>query len=301
MIPFKKYSVNLIILLFCVVFQIQSQNRDVKIKTTKLTDQVYMLKGQGGNIGLFIGDDAVFMIDDQFAPLTPKILSAIKEITSKPVTYLINTHWHGDHTGGNENMEKEGALIVAHENVRKRMSVDQVVRGRTKKASPKSALPVITFSKDMMMHINNDDVLITHTHNSHTDGDAFIYFTKNNVLHMGDSYFQGKFPYIDLYSGGSIDGYIEGIEKGILLIDDETKIIPGHGNISSKSELKSYLVMLKSIKNAISEEIKKGKSLEQVLSNKTITNDYKSYSGWINEKKIKTAVYKSLKNKNLNK
>ena len=290
-------SYHLIILLFLISFSLNSQKKEVKIEPTKLTEQVYMLKGQGGNIGLFIGDDAVFMIDDQFAPLTPKILLAIKQITDKPVSYLINTHWHGDHTGGNENMEKEGALIVAHDNVRKRMSLEQVVRGKTKKASPKSALPVITFSKDMMMHINNDDILITHVHSSHTDGDAFVYFTSNNVLHLGDAYFQGKFPYIDLDSGGSIDGYISGIEKAILLSDDNTKIIPGHGNISSKAELKSYLVMLKTIRENIQKEINNGKTIEEVVENKSLTENFKSFSGWINEERIKSTIYKSLSGK----
>lgn len=286
---------QIIILLFLINFNLQGQKREVKITSIKLSEQVYMLKGQGGNIGLFIGDDAVFMIDDQFASLTPKILSAIEEITDKPVTYLINTHWHGDHTGGNENMQKKGALIVAHDNVRKRMSVDQIIRGKTRKSSPIKALPVITFSDDIMMHINNDDILITHVHNSHTDGDAIIYFTNNNIIHMGDAYFQGKFPYMDLDSGGSIDGYIAGIKKAILLANDTTKIIPGHGDISSKLEMKSFLEMLETIRNSIQKEINDGKNLEQVLANETITENYKAYSGWINEERIKTTIYKSLK------
>lgn len=288
-------SLTIITFFILITFSIQSQKREIKIKTIKLTEQVYMLKGSGGNIGLFIGDDAVFMIDDQFAPLTPKILAAIKKITSKPVTYLLNTHWHGDHTGGNSNMEKEGAIIVAHNNVRKRMSVDQIVRGKTKKAAPENALPVITFSKDMLFHINNDDVFITHTHNAHTDGDAIVYFTNNNVIHMGDTYFQGKFPYIDIDSGGSINGYIAGIEKAILFSNDTTKIIPGHGNVATKADLKPYLKMLKSLKDKIQEEINNGKSLEDVIANKSITKEYISFNGWITEKRIKTAVYNSLK------
>ncbi len=288
-------SIKILLLLFFISTNTNGQKKEVKIEPIKLTDQLYVLKGKGGNIGLFIGQDGVFMIDDQFAPLTPKILIAIKKITSKPIKYLINTHWHGDHTGGNENIEKEGALIVAHNNVRKRMSVDQVVRGKTKKASPESALPVITFTDDMMMYFNNDDVLITHIHNAHTDGDAIIYFTKNNVLHMGDTYFQGKFPYIDLASGGSINGYIDGIEKAILLSNEETKIIPGHGNVAKRSDLKSYLKMLNAIKSNIQKEIDNKATLQEVLVNKAITEGYKSFNGWINEEKIKTAIYKSLK------
>ena len=282
--------------LLFLAFTITGQNRDIKIKTTKLTEQVYMLKGSGGNIGVFVGNDGVFMIDDQFAPLTPKILTAIKEITDKPIMYLINTHWHGDHTGGNQNIQKEGAVIVAHNNVRKRMSVDQIIRGKTKKASPKEALPVLTFTEDMMFHINDDDILISHIHSAHTDGDALVYFTKNNILHTGDSYFQGKFPYIDLSSGGSISGYIDGIKKMILISDENTKIIPGHGNVSNKSELKIYLKMLKDLKEIIQKEIDKGQTLEQVTVNKNLTEKYNSFSGWITGEKIRVTIYKSLEN-----
>ncbi len=290
-----KQAIQLLLILF--VFNATAQNKEVKIKVKKLTESVYMLTGQGGNIGLFVGEDGVFMIDDQFAPLTPKILAAIKTVTSKPVNYLINTHWHGDHTGGNENMAKEGAIIVSHENVRKRMSMDQVVRGKKRKGATKEALPIITFTKDMMYHFNGDDVLISHIHDAHTDGDALVYFTKNNVLHMGDAYFQGKFPYIDLTSGGSIDGYIAGIQKAIMISDDDTQIIPGHGKISKKSELKSYLIMLKELKSRVKAEVDKDKTLKEVIANKAITATYKSFSGWITEKRIVTAIYKSLKKK----
>ena len=287
-------SIKLFSISIFITFSMQSQKKEVQIITTKISDQVFMLKGQGGNIGLFIGDDAVFMIDDQFAPLTPKILEAIKKITPKPVNYLMNTHWHGDHTGGNLNMQKEGALILAHKNVRKRMSVDQVIRGKVKKASPKEALPVITFTEDMMMHINNDDIFVSHIHEAHTDGDALVYFTKNNVLHTGDAYFQGKFPYIDLSSGGSINGYIDGIQKMIVLANDETKIIPGHGNISNKRELISFKKMLVNLKSRVQNEIDNSKTLEEVQNNKEITKDYVSFNGWITEEKIRIAIYKSL-------
>lgn len=271
-----------------------AQRKEVKITTQKITNNIYMLVGQGGNIGLFTGNEGVFMIDDQFAPLTPKILKAIKSVTPKPVNYLVNTHWHGDHTGGNANMQKEGAVIVSHENVRKRMSVDQVVWGKKRPAAPKEALPVLTFTKDMMFHLNGEDILVSHIHNAHTDGDALVYFTKSNVLHTGDAYFQGKFPYIDLASGGSIDGYIAGIQKMILLSDDATKVIPGHGKVSSKSELKTYLAMLKALKSRVANAIAKGKSLEEVKKDASITKGYTSFSGWINEERIRETIYKSL-------
>ncbi len=269
----------------------------MKITTEKLTDRIYVLKGQGGNIGLFIGNNSVFMIDDQFAPLSKKIQAAIKKITDKPVTYLINTHWHGDHTGGNANFQKEGAIIVSHENVRKRMSLDQVVRGEKRPASPKEALPVITFSEDMQFYMDEEPVLVTHIHNAHTDGDVLVYFVNSNVLHVGDAYFQGKFPYIDIDSGGSIDGYIKGIKTVMRIADASTKIIPGHGNVTTKEELKEYLQMLEDLKTQVFTEIEKGASLEEVKNNAKITENYKGYNGWITEDKIKEAIYKSLKMK----
>jgi glyoxylase-like metal-dependent hydrolase (beta-lactamase superfamily II) len=295
----KRISTVLTAILLCSSTVLNAQKKEITIETTKLTDQVYMLKGSGGNIGLFIGDNGVFMIDDQFAPLTPKILDAIKKITNKPVRYLINTHWHGDHTGGNENMQKEGAIIVAHKNVRKRMNMEAVVRGKTKPASPKEALPVLTFTEDMMVHFNDDDVLISHVHEAHTDGDAIIYFTKNNVIHMGDAYFQGKFPYIDLNSGGSIHGYIAAAEKVILLSDDETKIIPGHRNVSNRKELMEFKHMLVTLKNRVQKAIDNGKTLIEVEDDETVTQEYKeTYGGWfISAEKMRSTIYKSLKKK----
>jgi len=290
----KNFKIAFTFLILLLSISVCSQQKGVTIKSTKVTDQIYMLEGQGGNIGIFIGEDAVFMIDDQFAPLTSKILEAIKKITPKKVDYLINTHWHGDHTGGNENMGKEGTLIIAQENVRKRMSSEYVRRGRTMPASPKIALPVITFDKDISFHINNDDILATHVHNAHTDGDALIYFANNNVLHTGDSYFQKGFPYIDLNSGGSINGYIEGIQKMIVITDDDTKIIPGHGKLSSKAELKTYLKMLITLKDRVLVEISNGKTLQEVTKNSEITKGYKSNSWWITEEKIRETIYKSL-------
>ncbi|WP_298765408.1 MBL fold metallo-hydrolase [uncultured Polaribacter sp.] len=286
--------IKLVVLLLLSTMPLHAQKNEVKITTEKLTDHIYVLKGQGGNIGLFVGEDAVFLIDDQFAPLTNKILKAIKQITQKPVSYLVNSHWHGDHTGGNLNMAKEGALILAHENVRKRMNTTAEIRGKIKQASPKEALPVITFSDNMMLHINNEDILVAHVHNAHTDGDAIIYFTSNNVIHMGDTYFQGKFPYIDLNSGGHINGVIASAEKVILLADDETKIIPGHGNVANRKQLIAYKNMLVDLKEKIQLEIDQGKTLAEVSKNNTITANYKLFNGWITEEKIRIAIYNSL-------
>lgn len=279
----------------CISFT-NAQNNAIKIETHQLSEQIYMLTGQGGNIGLFIGDDGVFMIDDQYAPLTPKILAAIKNITSKPVSYLINTHWHGDHTGGNENMKKTGATIIAHENVRKRMKKENILLGDHKPVSPKEALPDVTFTDDIMFHINNDDVLVSHVHNAHTDGDSFVYFTHNNIIHMGDLYFQGKFPFIDLDSGGSITGYINAVNKILMIANEDTKIIPGHRNASNKAELIIFRDMLVTIKTRIQQEIDDKKTLEDVTKNSELTKEFNNeYGGWfISEDVFRATVYKSL-------
>ncbi len=276
-----------------------AQKKEVQIKVTKVTDHVYMLVGQGGNIAISVGEDGVFMIDDQFARLTPKILAAIKSVTDQPVEFLINTHWHGDHTGGNENMQKEGAVIVAHENVRKRMSMDQFNKERntTKKAAPKEALPIITFSKDVSFFFNEESIFIFHVHEAHTDGDAMVYFTESNVLHTGDAYFQGKYPYIDLNSGGSTQGYIAAIKKALLVINDDTKIIPGHRNMSTKTELKAYLEMLESIEEKVVAAIKAGKTEAQVTEDTSITKKYDDlgYGDWfISGEVLRKTFYQSL-------
>lgn len=295
----KFQKITLVFALFLFSFIGFSQQKEVIIKVNKVADNVYMLVGQGGNIAISVGEDGVFMIDDQFAPLTPKILAAIKTVTDKPVKFLINTHWHGDHTGGNQNMQKEGAVIVAHENVRKRMSVDQFhkERNKTTPASPKEALPVITFSKDVSFHFNNEDIFIFHVHEAHTDGDAMVYFTKSNVLHMGDTYFQGKYPYIDLNSGGSTQGYIAAIKKALLLINDDTKIIPGHRNVSDKAALQAYIKMLEEIEKNIITEINAGKSEEEVTQNTSLTKKYDDlkFGDWfISGKVLRKTFYRSL-------
>ena len=283
------------LLLICFS-SLSAQNiNDVTIKTTQISDHIYMLVGAGGNIGVSVGDDGVFVIDDQFAPLTPKILEALKSLSDKPVTYLVNTHYHGDHTGGNENMTKEGAIIMAHDNVRKRLA--ETPR-RDNSLRPKEALPVITFNDKMSVHMNGEHVLIFHVENAHTDGDAIIYFSDSNVLHTGDTYFHKRYPYIDLNSGGSVDGCISTIKNTLMLIDDETKIIPGHGSISNKEEYQSMLDMLTDLRSLVLAEISKGKSEEDVATNTSLTKTYDNLGyGWnfITSEKIRRTFYKSLK------
>lgn len=287
---------NVLLMLFFV--NVLAQKTTPKIETVKINDKIYVLKGIGGNVGIFVGSEEVFMIDDKFANVTPQILAAVKKITPKPVSYLINTHWHGDHTGGNENMHKQGAVIISHENVRLRMNSENTVRGKVKPPAPKGALPVITFEKDIMFHLDGEDILAYHVHNAHTDGDAHIFFTNSNVIHMGDTYFQGKFPYIDLDSGGSIDGYIESANKVIRLADDDTVIIPGHMNVSNKKELIEFRDMLVDLRDKISHEIEVGKGLEDVKNDTSLTKDYEKQYNWnfINAEKIRITIYNSLLN-----
>jgi glyoxylase-like metal-dependent hydrolase (beta-lactamase superfamily II) len=253
-----------------------------------------MLTGQGGNIAVFIGDDGVFVIDDQYAHLTEKIQIEIKKLSEKPIIFLVNTHHHGDHTGGNENMANLGATIIAHDNVRKRLSSNPTREG---KMLPVKALPVITFNDKLSLHINGEQVLVFHVENAHTDGDALLYFTESNVLHTGDNYFNGLYPYIDLNSGGSVNGYIDAVKRALIVIDDDTKIIPGHGKLSNKKEYLTFLKMLESLKTIILKEIEEGQTEEQVVSNTDLTKPFDDldYSwGFINSEKIRRTFYRSL-------
>jgi len=241
---------------------------NVEIKSTEIADNIYMLEGAGGNIGMSVGDDGVFLIDDQFAPLSKKILEAIGEITDKPVSYVVNTHWHGDHTGGNENMGAAGAVIVAHDNVRKRMSTKQLMKafGREVPASPDAALPVVTFSENATYYFNDNQIQIMHVPTAHTDGDSFVFFTEANVIHMGDTFFNGFFPFIDQSSGGTLDGVIAAAEKALSIVDDNTVILPGHGPLSGKADLETYLGMLNEVKGIMMPIVESGKSRDDVLS-----------------------------------
>ncbi len=270
---------------------------EVEIKSQKLTDGIYVLFGRGGNIGLSVGEDGAYIIDDQFAPLSEKINSAIDKITKASVKFVVNTHWHFDHTGGNENFGKEGAVIVAHENVHKRMSTRQEMKAfnRVVEAAPKVAQPSVTYQKEMSLKLNNDKMRIVHVANAHTDGDSLIYFEEDNVLHMGDCYFKIGYPFIDLGSGGSIDGYINALETGLALSNDKTQIIPGHGPMANKSELEAYTEMLKDIRKNVAELKADGKSLEATIAAKPSAKyDAKNGVAFIKPEQIVTAIYNSL-------
>ncbi|MEP7084929.1 MAG: MBL fold metallo-hydrolase, partial [Betaproteobacteria bacterium] len=245
----------------------QSDPSKVEIITQKLTDTTYMMVGDGGNLGVGVGEDAVFLIDDQFAPLTPKIEAAIAKLSSKPVKFVLNTHWHFDHTGGNANLGKAGALIVAHDNVRKRMSADGFIEflGMKTSPEPKVALPVVTFSTDTTFHLNGDEIHVFHVPRAHTDGDVIVHFRKSNVIHMGDTFFNKMYPFIDTSSGGSIDGMVAAVDRALSISNESTRFIPGHGPLGSRADLIAYRAMLAAVSTRIKTQIQQGMKLEDAI------------------------------------
>ena len=261
--------------------QAQQDFSKVEIRAEKLNDTTWMLVGAGGNIGLSVGEDAVFMIDDQFAPLVPKIKAAIARITPKPVQFVMNTHFHFDHTGGNEAFGKEGAWIVAHDNVRRRMSSDQVMSfiGARQPSSAKSALPVITVAGSISFHINGDEVHAFHVPNAHTDGDLIVHFRKSDIVHMGDVYFNGFYPFIDFGSGGSADGVIAAVDRVLALATDKTKVIPGHGPLASKADLQAYRDLLATVTQRVKQLRRDGRSDEEIRAAKPAADFDARYGG----------------------
>ncbi len=242
----------------------------VEIKAQKLNATTWMLTGAGGNIGLSAGDDAVFVIDDQFAELAPKIKAAIAGITGKPVQFLLNTHFHGDHTGGNEAFGGAGALIVAHDNVRRRLSGEQLISffGSRKPAAPKAALPVVTVAEAITFHINGEELQAFHVPHAHTDGDLIVHFRRGNVVHMGDTFFNGFYPFIDAGNGGSPDGVVAAADRVLALANDKTQIIPGHGPLANKAQLKTYRDMLAAVTQRIKDLRRAGKSDAEIRAAK---------------------------------
>lgn len=275
----------------------QNDMADVEIEVKRLTDHVAALYGRGGNIGVSAGEDGVFLIDDQYAPLTDKIRAAVAELSDKPVRFVVNTHWHGDHTGGNENLGEAGAVIVAHENVRERMSKDQFMKAfdRTVPASPKAALPVITFGDSVTFHLNGDTVRVHHVASGHTDGDSIVYFEEADVLHMGDIFFNSGYPFIDRGSGGDVEGMIQAAERGLEIAGEETRIIPGHGELSDRAGLEKYHAMLTTITDRVRSLMAEGKSLEEIQA-AGVTSEYDERwgGGFIDAERFLSFVHTSL-------
>jgi glyoxylase-like metal-dependent hydrolase (beta-lactamase superfamily II) len=249
----------------------QADLSQVEYRTEKVAERLYMLSTPaGGNIGVLVGEDGAVIIDDQFDELAPKLRAAVALLTDKPIRFVINTHWHFDHTGGNAALGRTGSVIVAHGNVRQRMSTAQLsaLSGRTTPPSPPEALPIITFEESVTLHLNGEDLEVSHVASAHTDGDAIIRFRKANVVHMGDVFFVGSYPFIDNSSGGSYDGFVAALAQTLATIDDQTRVIPGHGPLADKAKLAQFHAMLVTIRDRIVKQIKAGKTLEQVVASK---------------------------------
>ena len=248
-----------------------AQNFDtVQVRTVKAGEGVYMLQGLGGNIGVSSGPDGVILVDDQYAPLTEKIRTALAALNPGAIRFILNTHWHFDHTGGNENFGKRGIVIVAHENVRRRMSAEQFMTSfpQVVPASPSGALPVVTFTDAVTFYYNGDSISAIHVPPAHTDGDVIVWFRHANVIHMGDTFFNGRYPLVDLASGGSVDGFIVAADRVLALSDANTKIIPGHGPLGDRVALQAFRTMMTTVRDRIKQAIAAGRTLDQVKAAK---------------------------------
>ncbi len=259
-------------LLLLIAFTVPAAAQDtdwdaVEITTEDLGGGIHVLYGRGGNIGISVGSDGALLVDDQYAPLTDRILAAVREISAEPVRFVVNTHWHGDHTGGNENLGKAGSLIVAHENVRRRMDPAEFADlvGRSEQAPP-DALPVVTFEGEVTLHWNGLEIEARHHPEAHTDGDSVIHFEGANVVHMGDLFFNGAFPFIDVDSGGHIDGIIAAVEAVAARTDAETRIIPGHGPVTDRPTLLLYGEALRAARERIAARVSAGESEDEAAA-----------------------------------
>jgi glyoxylase-like metal-dependent hydrolase (beta-lactamase superfamily II) len=273
----KRLACVLVLLLGLPAAAQQQDFGKVQIKVTKVAGAVYMLQGAGGNIGASVGDDGIVIVDDQFAPLAERIREALKGITDKPVRFVINTHWHFDHTGGNGYFAKQGT-IIAQDRVRERLVAGGTILGTEVKPAAKDELPIITFNDRLSVHLNGEDIRAVHFPHGHTDGDSVVFFTKSNVVHMGDDFVTYGFPFIDLESGGSVRGMIAACEKVIATVPADAKVIPGHGGLSTVADLKPYVAMLKEAEARIEKGIREGKSAED-LEKENVLAGYESWGG----------------------
>ena len=291
----KKFLLLTVVLLFAIPAQAQTDFSKVEVKATKVAGNIYMLQGAGGNIGVSVGDDGLLIVDDQFAPLADKIRAALKGVADKKLRFILNTHWHGDHTGGNVAFGPE-ATIIAHDNVRKRLSTEQrsTVFNRTTPPSPKEALPVITFNNSLTVHFNGEEIRAIHFPQGHTDGDSVIFFTASNVVHLGDDFFAGSFPFVDLESGGTVEGLTRNIGEIIGKIPADAKLIPGHGPISTLEDLKSYHRMLQQTTEIVQQKITAGKTVDQIKT-EGLPAEWESWGkGFIKTDRWVETIYKSL-------
>lgn len=275
----------------------QLQPPEVNVRAEAVRPGIWVLYGSGGNIGVAAGADGLFLIDDQFAILTPKIEEALAAIHPRPPRFVLNTHWHGDHTGGNENLAAKGALIVAHDNVRTRMSTDQLMTffKRAVPAAPPAALPMVTFSDGLSLHVNGDEIRGVHLAHGHTDGDVVYRWVKANVIHTGDLFFANAYPFIDVDSGGSINGLIAAIDRILGMTDDDTRIIPGHGGVSSRARVVEYRRMLAVTSGRLRELQRAGRTVEEVLAARPNADYDRDWAGpFITEERYTRMIWELL-------
>lgn len=296
----RKFLVGLVTMLLMHAAPAVAQQQDfsqVQIGTELVADGLYMLTGSGGNIGVSVGADGVVLIDDQYAPLVEKIRAAVAKLSDEPVLMVLNTHWHFDHTGGNELLAGGGAVVIAHENVRKRMSVrhfNEFFQSDTP-PSPAGALPVVTFTRDVTLHLNGQTIELKHVPAAHTDGDAIVWFQELNAVHMGDTYFNGFYPFIDFSSGGNIRGMVTAVEQALETMDADTRVIPGHGPLSNAAELRNYQRMLKAVTERMDALIAEGKDVDAIVAAKpTAAFDADWGNGFIKPDDFVRLVYRGM-------
>ena len=290
-------SLLLIAILFASINSLSAQDKPVEFTTFQLSDTVYMLKGRGGNVGVSTGEDGLYIIDDQIRPVTSQLLKAIRKISDKPIRFVLNTHYHADHTGGNEAIGRAGAVIISHDNIRKRMTTEQVsiFMKNTTAPYPKDALPVLTFNDRMSFHLNGETATAYYVANGHTDGDSIVHFPASNVIHMGDMFFNGLYPYVDLDAGGSMQGLVAAADLALSMADDSTRIIPGHGPLGMTEDLKNYRDYLIKAGANVQELIDKDMNLQQVIAAEP-TKEWDETLGktWITPAQFTTFIYNSL-------
>lgn len=292
----KLISIGFLTLALATAALAQRDFSNVPVTATKVSGNVYMLVGAGGNIGVTAGEDGIVIVDDQYAPLAPKIKEALRALTDKPLRFVLNTHYHGDHTGGNEIFGQE-APIVAHTNVRKRLASEATLFGEKVPPAPKAALPVLTFDDKVSIHINGEEVRAVHFPHGHTDGDLVIYFTQSNVVHTGDDFFNGMFPFIDIDNGGSVMGLLKNLEKIHGSLPADVKIIPGHGPLATKDDLARAITMLRETTAVVREGIRKGKTLEKLKEEKVFAKYEEWGKGFMKTDSFMEILYRDLRQK----
>lgn len=281
----RRFAAGSVFMLVLAAAFAATAKEETQVVTVPVRDGIAMLLGEGGNLAVSYGEDGVLIVDDQYAHMSKKLIAAIDALSSNPLRYVLNTHWHGDHAGGNAAMHAHGATIVAHHNVRERMSKPHTnpIFGRTQPASPDEALPVLTYGADLVVHFNGLSIRAEHVDPAHTDGDSIVWFEDANVVHMGDLYFNGFFPFIDASSGGDVQGMLDAVDAVLGRIDAKTKVIPGHGPLSNRAELQVYRKMLATLSGRVSKLIAEGKSLEEIIASKpTADYDAKWGGGFLN-------------------